>query len=122
MTIRLFELAEHPNRIAVSKTDNYQIGGVFFLNFNKPLETIRWFGTYNKFIGYPMALLVPIIHQNQNDNDETFVVGLDRHDSTFNLIRSLWKANYKTANPIRINVNDGLQIIKDFASQFPNDC
>lgn len=122
MTVRLFELAEHPNRIAICKTDNYQTDGVFFLNFNKPLETIRWFGIYNKYIGYPMALFVPIIHQNQNDNDDTFVVGLDRHDSSFDLIRNLWKKHYKTSNPIYKNELAGLEIIADFATQFPNDC
>ncbi len=122
MTVRLFEVASQPNRIAISKTDNYQTNGAFFLNFNKPLETIRWFGIYNKFIGYPMALVVPIIHQNQNDSDETFVVGLDRHDLSFNLIRNLWKKHYKTSNPIYKDELSGLQIIADFATQFPNDC
>jgi hypothetical protein len=122
MTVRLFELAEHPNRIAISKTENYQLDGVYFLNFNKPLQTIRWFGVYNKFIGYAMALSIPIIHQNQSDNDEdTFSVGIDRHDSSFEVIRNLWKTYYKTPNPIPKNESDGLQIIVDFSSQFPNN-
>ncbi len=122
MAIRLFELPQHPQRIAVSKTDNYQQDGVFFLNFNKPLKIIRWFGVYNKFIGYPMVLFVPIIHQNQSDEDDTFIVSADRHDEAFNLVRSLWKTHYKTPNPSSKNEYDGLQVIADFGLQFPNDC
>ena len=41
MVVKLFSLDEFPDRIAVSKLEQYIEGGVFFLDFSRSLKVIR---------------------------------------------------------------------------------
>jgi hypothetical protein len=61
MSITLFELEEFPKRIAISKANDYQVNGIFFLDFSKPLKVIRWFGKVNNKFGIAVGLLVPAL-------------------------------------------------------------
>ncbi len=42
MVMQLFQFNEYPNDIAVAKTE-FVLDGMFFLDFSRPLERLRWF-------------------------------------------------------------------------------
>jgi hypothetical protein len=113
MALRLFEIPDHPNQIAVSDVGSFVADGAFFLDFSRQLEPRRrWFSV--------VAVLVPIIHQGEHSGG--YVIGVHRSDPTFEELRVLWKARYPTVRTPPVQEADGLQIIADFARQFPHDC
>ena len=120
MTITLFELEEFPNRVAISKANDYQVDGTFFLDFSKPLTVIRWFFKINYKFGIAVGLLVPVIHQSENIGG--YEVSCHVNDTKYKAIKKLWESNYPTSNPIVEKEADGLNIIADFANQFKSDC
>jgi hypothetical protein len=119
MTITLFELEDFPNRVAISKANDYQVNGTFFLDFSKPLTVIRWFGKVNDVFGIAVGLRVPVIHQSENIGG--YVVSCHANEPQYKTIKQLWKNHYPTANPIVAIEVDGLNLIADFAKQFKED-
>ncbi len=114
MALRLLELPEQPAQIAVSDVGAFIADGTFFLDFSRPLEPRRrWYGSV-------VAILVPVIHQGEHNGG--YVIGVHRSDPAFDELRMLWKARYPTERTPPTQIADGLQIIADFARQFPNDC
>lgn len=113
MKVHLFELPGHPNEIAVSKIDSPVVDGAFFLDFSRPIETRRRFG-------FLVNLLVPVIHQGEQQGG--YVIGVHRNDPRFSDVRALWKARYPSRKTPPAAPADGIKIIADFATQFPNDC
>ena len=121
MTVRLFELENHPTRIAVSKTDEFVADGTFFLDFTRPIEvTVRCCGWLNDRFGIPVGLAVPVVHQGEKDGGS--VIGVHSSEPYFKRIRALWKARYPSIRATPTTTADGFKIIADFATQFPNDC
>ena len=113
MALRLFELPDHPNQIAVSEVGAFVADGAFFLDFSRPLEPRRrWFGSV-------VGMLVPVIHQGEHSGG--YVVGIHRNDPSFDELMMLWKGRYPTERTSPIQEADGLQIIADFARQFPQN-
>jgi hypothetical protein len=120
MPIKLFSLDEFPDRIAVSKTGQYVVGGVFFLDFSRKLTFSReLFGRHFSF-GFLTGLLVPVVHQGENDGG--FVISVHISDPKFKLISKLWKQSYPSPKITLSEFVGGLNIISDFAEQFPEDC
>src|SRR3989344_2491034 len=119
MPVPLSELGSHPNQIAVSKIDSFVVEGTFFLDFSRPIKIRRWFGVPNRWFGFTVGLLVPVIHQGEEQGG--YVIGVDRCDPRFADLRSLWKAHYPSKRTPPTTVADGINIIADFATQFPND-
>jgi len=119
MTVHLFELDNHPNQIAVSKIDSFVVDGAFFLDFSRPIKVRRWFGVPNHWFGFTVGLLVPVIHQGEQHGE--YVIGVHRSDPRFADLRVLWKAHYPLSKTPPTIVADGIKIITDFATQFPND-
>lgn len=120
MTVNLFELDSHPNQIAVSKIDSFVVDGTFFLDFSRPIEIRWWFGVPNRWFGFAVGLLVPVIHQGEEQGG--YVIGVHRSDPRFANLRALWKAHYPSRKTPPATVADGVKISADFATQFPNDC
>ena len=120
MTVQLFELEDHPNRIAVSKTDSFVDDGTFFLDFSRPIEKYRWFGVYNYCFGFTVGLAVPVIHQDEQHGE--FSITIRRRDPCFAEVRTLWKAHYPTRNTPPSTKADGIKVVVDFARQFPDNC
>lgn len=120
MAIQLLELDDHPEQIAVSDIGLFVTDGAFFLDFSRPLETHRWFVVRNHWFGFVVSLLVPVIHQGQEQGG--YVIGVHRSDPCFADLRALWKARYPTRRTLPTAVADGLKIIADFARQFPRHC
>ena len=120
MTTNLFALDEFPNRVAVSKTPNYIIGGTFFLDFSRELRTIRKLFSYSCPFGIPIGIAVPVVHQL--DVKGGYEIGVSPTDAVYEQIKALWKERYPANAFEPTGEFDGLKIIADFGTQFPNDC
>ncbi len=117
MAIQLFELPTYPKHIAVSEIGRLVTDGAFFLDFSRPIKVQRWFIVRNRWIGFAVGLLVPVIHQGQEVGE--YVIGVDRSDTYFADLRALWKVRYPSKRIPPTTVADGLEIIGDFSRQFP---
>lgn len=94
--------------------------GRFFLDFTRKLEVIRWFGVRNRYIGPAVGLLIPLVHETEKSGD--YVIGVNVGDPYFHDIRKLWRTHFPLSPAIVPQEADGLKIIADFATQFPDDC
>ena len=92
----------------------------FFLDFTRKLEVIRWFGVRNRYIGPAVSLLVPVVHEAEKSGD--FVIGVNVGDPYFRDLRKLWGTHFPSSPATVRQEADGLKIIADFATQFPDDC
>lgn len=119
MPTQLFQFETHPNDIAVTKTE-FVSGGMFFLDFSRPLERLRWFGVLNYWVGFTAALSVPVVHEGEHSGG--YVIGIHRSDPYFKDVLTLWKARYPSKRSNPEPEADGLKIVTDFAAQFPGDC
>jgi hypothetical protein len=119
MALKLIKLHAHPSEMAVTKVGSVVSDGAFFLDFSRPLERIRWLGVRNRWIGFTAALGVPVVHQGERSGG--FVIGVGASDPYFADLQALWKAQYPAQRTPPATAADGLQIIADFAAQFPDD-
>lgn len=120
MPLTLIELTEYPDRLAVTKIDKVIHGGAFFLDFTRPLEVLRWLGIRNRWVGFAVGLLVPVVHQGEEHGG--FVISVNPTDPYFSDIRALWKKQYPSKGfALTAPPADGLSIIGAFAAQFPID-
>ena len=90
-----------------------------FFHFSRPLEHLRWFGVQNRWVGFTVALFVPVVHQGEHSGG--YVIGVHRSDPYFADLRALWKAHYPSKRTLPATVADGLKIVADFSTQFPDD-
>ena len=119
MAVNLFSLDEFPDRIAVSKLEQYIEGGVFFLDFSRRLKIIRELFGRDLPFGVAIGLFVPVVHQGENHGG--FVISVHNSDPVFKVVRQLWKRHYASPQTTQSETADGLKIISDFATQFPED-
>ena len=119
MPVKLFSLDEFPDRIAVSKLEQYIEGGVFFLDFSRKLKIIREFFGLTLPIGVAIGLFVPVMHQGESDGG--YIISVHNSDPAFKVVRQLWKQHYPGPKATPSKTADGLKIIADFATQFPED-
>ncbi len=122
MTTKLYRYPEFQNDIAVTKNE-FIDGGLFFLDFSKPLQHFRRFGfgnigIENKWIGFTISLAVPVIHQDETEG--MFIIVIHKHDPYFKNILSFWKENYPKKRDIPKYKGDAFKIVADFANQFPD--
>jgi hypothetical protein len=119
MSLKLFSLDDFPDRIAVSKLGQYIEGGVFFLDFSRKLEIVREFFGLRLPFGVAIGLFVPVIHQGESDGG--YVISVHNSDPAFKVVRQLWKHYHPGPRAIPSMTTDGLKIISDFVTQFPED-
>lgn len=74
----------------------------------------------NQHFGIPIGLAVPVVHQGEQQGG--YVIGAHRSEPAFGSIRALWRARYPSKVVRPTEVADGLKIIADFGTQFPDDC
>ena len=118
MTVQLFEVSSHPGRMAISSVGGCVPGGAFFLNFNKPLQFVRG----NKFLPIATAIMVPVIHEAENEAEASLVVAVMRWTPMWQVIKKAWKlakAGRIHTRHVPTGEHSGLKIISDFATQFP---
>ena len=120
MALTLFGFHDRPHDFAATKAGVALEDCVFLLDFTRPLERIRWFGVTNRWLGVKVGLLVPVVHQGQEKGE--FVIGVHRGEPYFTDISKLWREHYGAARTIKSESTDGLNIIADFATHFPEDC
>jgi hypothetical protein len=119
MALQLITLHARPNEVAVTKVGGVVTDGAFFLDFSRPLEHIRWFGVRNRWLGLTVGLMVPVVHQGERSGG--YVISVHRSDPYFADVRRLWKERYPSKRTPPTMETDGLNIIADFARQFPED-
>jgi hypothetical protein len=121
MALTLFMFPDHPHDYALTKVDAPLSDCVFFLDFSRPLEKRRWFGVLNRWIGPTVGLLVPVIHESEQEA-AGFVVSVSRGEPYFVDLPKLWR-RHKGSHRMLTSPNvDGLRIAADFGRHFPQDC
>ena len=120
MALTLIAFDHPPSRFAATKVGATVSDGRFFLDFTRKLEVIRWFGVRNRHVGPAVALLVPVVHEAEKSGG--YVISVTVGDPYFPDIRKLWTANFPSSPATVAQEADGLKIIADFATQFPEDC
>ena len=120
MTLSLFGFHDRPHDFAITKSGATLSECPFLLDFKRPLERIRWLGMINRWAGLTTGLLVPVVHQGQ-DNGE-YVICVRRGEPYFEDITRLWHEHYMATRSGRSDKADGLQIVADFGRHFPEDC
>lgn len=118
MPTQLAQFNRFPEDVAISETGSFVEDGVFFLDFSRPLQRLRWFGVTNEFFGFTVALFVPVVHQGEDSGG--YVAGIHRSDPYFKNILDLWKQRYPSKRQPPPERADGLKIVADFATQFPS--
>lgn len=118
MALQLFELPQFPGRTAATEMSSFVPEGIFFLDFSRPLETHRWFGVRNQWLGRPIAIFVPVVHEGEREGG--YFVGVDRSSPYFEQLRSLWRQRYPSKEVAPTVAADQLKIVADFANQFPS--
>jgi hypothetical protein len=118
--VRLARRPRHPDRIAITKSGSFIEGGTFFLDFTRPIQTRRWFGKIDHHVGLVVGLIVPVIHEGEERGGH--VVCVDRGDPRFDDLCALWKAYYPAEDVPVFEKAAGVDLVADFAAQFPTDC
>lgn len=119
MALQLIKLHAHPNEMVVTTVGSVVADGAFFLDFSRPLERVRWLGIRNRWIGFTVGVFVPVVHQGEQCGG--YVIGVSPGDLYFPDLQALWKAHYPSKRTPPATAADGLKIIADFATQFPDD-
>jgi hypothetical protein len=122
MAVRLSRPTSHPDRIAVSKSGMFIEGGRFFLDFCRPIQVHRRFGRVHDHVGLVVALLVPVIHENEEYG--THAIAVDRSDPRFEDLCKLWEAYYPACRAEEAFASakaDAWSRSLHFAAQFPYD-
>ena len=119
LAVRLFRPRHFPDRIAVTKTGQSVEGGTFFLDFTRPIRIRRRFGRVQREVGLLVDLLVPVIHESEEHGTRT--IRVYRQDPHFDDLCALWKAHYPSEDVPPTGRADRLDLLADFAAQFPTD-
>ena len=120
MAMQLFGYPGFPSDIGVTKIDAQPNECTFFLDFQRPLEKVRWFGVLNKWIGPVVSLMLPVAHASEQSGG--YVIGVHRSEPYFLDFPRLWKEHRGGVRKMVTKPEDGLQIIADFGTHFPEDC
>lgn len=120
MALQLFGFHGRPHDFAVTKADVSLEECVFLLDFTRPLGKLRWFGTWNKWLGPTAGLLVPVAHQSEKSGG--FVIGVSRGEPYFSDLQKLWRKHYGLSRALVAPPSDGLEVVADFGRHFPQDC
>lgn len=119
MALQLSELPEHPGLIAATKIGVFVTGGVFFLDFSRPLQPLWNPGLLIRWFRSPIGVLVPLVHEGEHSG--SFVTGIHRSDPCYAQVHALWKKHYPSAPTSPTHEATAQKIFVDFEKQFPED-
>jgi hypothetical protein len=121
MPLLLVQLGSYPDQIAATKIGECKRGGVFFLDFARPIQHLRWGGIWNRWVGIKMSLVVPVRHQGEQVGRRAITV--DRGDPYFKELQRLWKERFpSTARCPAVSPEaTAAEVQADFEFQFPED-
>jgi hypothetical protein len=117
MKLTLLEVSAHPGQIAVTRIGTCSQGGVFFLDFSRPLRTERWFLVWNSHLGYPLALHVPVVHEGEVAGSRSIAV--ERSEPYFGELLRLWRSRHPTNRKPPTAHAEETQVADDFSLHFP---
>ena len=117
MALTLLEVAAHPGEIAATKIGTSSGGGMFLLDFSRPLRTERWCLVWNFRLGYPMAVHVPVIHESETSGRLT--VAVERADPYFGELQRLWNARHPRRRQSQLSPAEPSKVAEDFRRHFP---
>ena len=120
MALTLFGFNDRLEDFAVTKAGLPLEECAFLLDFSRPLEKLRWFGVRNRWVGFTLGLLVPVVHQSEEKG--RYIVGVQRGQQYFADIPKLWRKHRGAQRTITSQPINGLEIIAAFARHFPEDC
>lgn len=119
MALTLLEVASHSGEIAATKIGTCSAGGVFLLDFSRPLKTERWCLVWNFRVGYAMALHVPVVHESEASGSRSIAV--ERADPYFAELKRLWHARHPRPRQSPVSRGDATKVAADFLHHFPRD-
>lgn len=111
MTPRLFKIEGHPTRVAICAAETFIVGGVFFLDFCRPLVLRRYLG-----VGHVSGMFVPVIHEGEREG--SYVVDVDRENPYFPDIQELWRQRFPSTAAPPEHFHRRQDILAHFAAQF----
>ena len=120
MALQLFGFHDRQHDVAATKGGFPLESCAFLLDFSRQLEKHRWLGFRNRWVGFTVGLLVPVIHIAEEKGG--FVFGLSAGEPYFADIQKLWKEHYGSARSLAAPPTGGLEVVADFARHFPSDC
>jgi hypothetical protein len=119
MALTLFGFHDRPDDFAVTKAGLPLEECVFLLDFSRPLERLRWLGVANRWLGFTLGLLVPVVHESEEKGG--YIISVQRGQPYFADIPKLWRKHRGTRRTLRSQPVGGLDIIAAFARHFPED-
>lgn len=119
MALQLSELPDHPSLIAATKIGVFVTGGVFFLDFSRPLQPLWKPGLLIRWFRSPIGVLVPLVHEGEQSG--SFVTGIHRSDPCYAQVHALWRKHYPSAPNSPAHEATAQKIVVDFEKQFPED-
>lgn len=120
MALTLYGFHDRPHDVAATKIGAAIEDCAFLLDFSRPLERVRWLGVKNRWVGLTLGLLVPVVHHGEDKGG--YVIGVERGQPYFVDISKLWKEHRGMPRTIKSEKIDGLRVIADFGTHFPEDC
>ena len=120
MSLTIYRINNYPHDFPVTKVDAPLEQCAFLLDFDRKLGRVRWLFGRNKWIGFTVGLLVPVVHLSERNGG--YVFGVNIGEPYFSDIQKLWKQHSGISSSRTIIQGDGLNIIADLAKHFPNDC
>jgi len=120
MPLTVYGFHDRTHDFAVTKIDAPLDQCKFLLDFGRSIERRRWFFGWNKWVGVTAGLLVPVVHQGEETGG--FVFGIDRGEPYFADLPKLWEKHSGSRRTVRSSPVEGLELIADFATHFPDDC
>ncbi len=120
MALTLYGLHNRPHDFALTKINAPLNECVFLLDFARPLERVRWLGVTNQWLGITLGMLVPVVHQGQENGE--YVISIHRGQPYFSDIPKLWHEHYRAPRTTKSAPVDALEIVADFGRHFPVDC
>lgn len=121
MPLLLVQLGSYPDQIAATKISECKKGGVFFLDFARPIQHLRWSGFWNRWMGIEMSLVVPVRHQGEQVGRK--VIAVDRGDPYFKELQRLWRERFPSRSKgLAVGPEaTAAEVQADFDLQFPED-
>lgn len=109
--LKLFQVFERPSIVLVSKLDVPMWECRFVLDFQRPLQRLRWLGIRNARMGLTIAYGVPVLHLSETNGQ--LIATVCRRSPWFRVVTLLWRI-YGGRSP-------GHKVLKASASEVGND-
>lgn len=119
MPLTIYGFRDRPHDFAATKIGASLDECSYILDFTRPLKMTRWFGVVNQWLGWPIAMLVPVVHIGEEVG--AYVISVRRGQPYFVDLLRLWREHEGKARGMRSGPVDGVRRAGEFAMHFPED-